>query len=202
MLQQINLYQEIVRKDEQTLALRPLVLVFLGGLVLLLSISGLFLWQSVSLRHQLTTLQSEQTGLVTRLAELTLLYPPKEKSQLLEEEVANLVLARAAREPLMHLLEIESRKNSDGFSALLESLARQNPAGVWLRRVGIAAGGHQLLLMGSTHDPQLAPRYLQQLGQEPTLAGVEFERLQMDRSLEDHGTIDFTLQTTVEVKNE
>lgn len=150
----------------------------------------------------MTTLQSEQTGLVARLAELTLLYPPKEKSQLLEEKVANLVLARDARGPLMHLLEIESRKNSDGFSALLESLARQNPPGVWLRRVGIAAGGHQLLLMGSTHDPQLAPRYLQQLGQEPTLAGVEFERLQMDRSLEDHGTIDFTLQTTVEVKNE
>lgn len=38
MLQQINLYQEIVRKDEQRLALRPLVLAFLGGLVLLLSI--------------------------------------------------------------------------------------------------------------------------------------------------------------------
>lgn len=202
MLQQINLYQDVLRKDERTLALRPLLLAVGGGLLLLLLVSALLLWQSVSLLQQLTTLQREQTRLVAHLAELALQYPPKVKSQLLEEEIANLVLARDARGPLLHLLEIESQKNTGGFSLLLESLARQNPAGVWLRRVGITAGGHQLLLMGSTQDPQLAPRYLQQLGQEPTLAGMEFERLQMDRSLEDPGTIDFTLQTTVEMKDE
>lgn len=202
MLQQINLYQDVLRKEERTSALRPLALAFFGGLVLLLLVSGFLLWQSASLRQQLATLKNEQTRLVAHLAELARQYPPKAKSQLLEEEVANLVLARDGRGPLVQLLKIESQKNTGGFSVLLESLARQNPAGVWLRRVGIAAGGHHLLLVGSTQSPQLAPLYLQQLGQEPSLAGLEFERLQMDRSLDDPGTIDFTLQTTVEVKNE
>jgi len=32
------------------------------------------------------------------------------------------------------------------------------------------------------------------------LAGREFERLQMERSLKDPGTIDFALQSSVEVK--
>jgi Tfp pilus assembly protein PilN len=200
MLQQINLYQDILLKEEQSSALRPLVVAFLGGMALLLVISGWFFWQSVSLRQQLTTLQSEQAGLVTHLAELAILYPPKVKSQLLEQEVANLMLARDARGPLMELLKSESQKNTSGFSPIMESLARQNPPGVWLRRVVIAAGGHNLLLEGSTQNPQLAPRYLQQLGKEPILSGIEFEALQMERSLEDSGTIDFIMQTTVEEK--
>lgn len=202
MLQQINLYQDVLRKEERTSVLRPLALAFFGGLVLLLLVSVFLLWQSGSLRQQLVTLESEQTRLVANLAELARQYPPKAQSQLLEEEVANLVLARDGRGPLVQLLKIESQKNTGGFSVLLESLARQNPSGVWLRRVGITAGGHQLLLVGSTQSPQLAPLYLQQLGQEPSLAGLEFERLLMDRSLDDPGTIDFTLQTTVEVKHE
>lgn len=200
MLQQINLYQDILHQGKRTMALRPLMLVLGGGLVLLFLLSGLLFWRSASLRRQLTTLESEQTRLITHLAELSIQYPPKEKSQLLEAEVANLVRSRDARGPLLHLLEIESLKNTVGFSSILESLARQNPAGVWLRRVGIAGGGHQLLLEGRTQDPQLAPRYLQQLGQEPILAGVEFERLQMERATEDPATINFTLQTTVETK--
>lgn len=200
MLQQINLYRDILNKEERPLAQQALVLAFLLGLVLLLLISGLLLWQSASLQRQLSTLQGEETGLEARLAELKIQYPPKVKSQLLEERVANIVLARDSMEPLLRLLEIESQKNTIGFSAILESLSRKNPAGVWLRRVGIAAGGQQLSLEGSTQDSQLAPRYLRQLGQEPTLAGIEFERLQMDRSLDDPATIDFTLQTTVEVK--
>ena len=200
MLQQINLYQDILSKEERRSTLRPLVLAFITVLVLLLAISALLFGQSVSLRRQATTLQRDETRLVAHLAELSIQYPPQEKSRLLEEKVANLVLARDARGPLLHLLEIESQKNTAGFSAMLECLARQNSPGVWLRRVGIAAGGAQLLLEGSTEDPQLAPRYLQQLGQEPILAGREFERLQMERSLKDPGTIDFALQSSVEVK--
>lgn len=199
MLQQINLYQNVLRTDDRTFRHRPLLLTFFGGLFLLFLATGLLFWQSYSLRHQLRTLQSEQTTLVTRLSELTKQYPPKVKSQLLEKEIANLVIARDARGPLLHLLESENQKNNtEGFSAIIESLALQNPAGVWLRRVKIYAGGRQLRLEGSTHNPNLAPRYLQQLGQSPTLAGIEFDRFQLDRSTDDPGTINFTLQTTVE----
>lgn len=199
-MQQINLYQDLLTKDTRTSTLRPLLLALAAVLGLLLLISGLLIWQNASRRHQLTTLHSEQSALETRLADLSIQFQPKVKSQLLEEEVAALVLARDARGPLFQLLEVESQKNTVGFSTTLESLARQNPAGIWLRRVAIAAGGKHLLLEGSTQNPQLAPRYLQQLGQEPTLTGIEFEALQMELSLEDTSTIDFIMQTTVEGK--
>lgn len=200
MLQQINLYQDVLRKEKGAMALLPLGLALLGGLLLLLLLAGLWSWQNSSLRQQLAALQAEQNTLTTRLAKLPTQYPPKEKSKLLEDEVARLERARDARGPLTQLLVQEREQPAREFSAVLESLARQIPAGVWLRGVGIGARGRRVGLAGSTQEPQLVPRFLQQLATEPTLAGMEFDRMQMNRSTVDAGTVDFTLQTPVEVK--
>jgi hypothetical protein len=200
MLQQINLYRDILNREKLTPSLLPLGLTMGAGVALLLALTLFLFWQGVNLRRQLATLRFEQTGLVARVDSLTKQYPPRQKSLLLEEQVERLVRARDARAPLSGLLAEQSRSNIAGFSSILEGLARRNPAGLWLRRVTIADGGQRLLLAGSTKEPRLAPRFLQELGLEPNLAGMEFEQLLMERSTSDPGTIDFSLQTTKEVK--
>lgn len=200
MFQQINLYQEILRRERAVSS--TILALWLGvPLVLLLLLTGLLFWQTSSLRRELGSLQRQELQQAEQLAELAKQYPPRQQNPQLAEEVARLVAARDARGPLLQVIEAKSRGNRSGFSGFLEGLARPALTGIWLRRIDIAGGGSRLLLEGRTQEPRLAPRYLQQLSEEKVFAGIAFERLQMTRPDDDPDCIDFTLQTaTGEVK--
>ncbi len=69
--------------------------------------------------------------------------------------------------------------SEQGFSTLMQALARQTLEGVWLTAVSVAAGGEQLTLSGRTMDPALLPVYLHKLNAEPAFRGRSFAELKM-----------------------
>ena len=79
------------------------------------------------------------------------------------------------------LLRAGALGRTTGFADRLEALARRHVEGVWIDRMALSGATGSMSLAGATFDPNLVPRYLQNLGAEPVLAGARFDELVIDR---------------------
>jgi MSHA biogenesis protein MshI len=195
MKQQIDLYQRHFRKETPPLAALTvfrLVAVVLAGLLL---IYGLAQWGASVKAGRLGSLEKRLSAEERRIALLAETHPPAKKDPEIEAEVERLREERMAKTRLLRALSTEALVNGGGFSRHLAGLARQHLPGLWLREIQIHGGGRELDLAGSTLEPSLVPRFIQQLGQEAAFAGGEFHSLRLQRSEVDSGLIDFALST-------
>ncbi len=195
MKQQINLYQpEFHPKKDPLPAIRMLAIA--GTLLLLvLSVYGFIAYQAVGLENQLANLQKEEKRLTGNIAELQALIAPKEKSQLLENEIARLATEKEAKKPLIDFLSARQVERSGGFSTYLEALGRQKVGGLWLRRISFGGKTRSMILEGSATDPALVPRYLKRLSADGSFAGVEFSQFRILRSKDNTAKVEFFMET-------
>ncbi|MGE4544377.1 MAG: hypothetical protein AB7D06_09750 [Pedobacter sp.] len=200
MRQQINLYQPALFEKKAPF---PAVLMFiiLGAVVVLaLLVGALCLWRASVLETNLALSQSRQTAALQRIDEYQRQYPPRTADPVLARKVEKMMGDRQARLALLQLLTGGQPGNSVGFSRYLEGLAREDLSTVWLRRIRLSAGGHNLLLEGSATRAADVPLYLQGLNRQQDYAGREFDHLQLTQSEDNRQIVDFLLQTNQEGK--
>ncbi len=200
MRQRINLYQPALFEKKVPFS-AGLMAAMLGVAVLLgLLIGVLCLWRASALESELARLQARQTAALQRIDVYQRQYPPPTPDPALARKVKKMLGDRQAHLALLQLLTNGEPGNRLGFSGHLEGLAREALATVWLRRIRFSAGGHNLLLEGSTTRASDVPLYLQGLNRQQDYAGREFDHLQLSRSEEHPQIINFLLQTTHEEK--
>jgi len=195
MMQQINLYQPIFRKQKRlfsAVALLQVSLVVLAGLFLITIYSY---WQRATLEDDLAQLKVRETDMTARVETLNMQYPQSIKSKQLEHRVAQaeaeILDKRAA---LAKLRELNLGEGGE-FSAYLEGLARQRITDLWLTSILISQGGSHLLLKGSALDPATVPRFLQRLSSETVFNGKQFKSLLMSRPEKEPWHVDFSVST-------
>lgn len=195
MKDQVNLYQ--ARFWPETLGLSGLrvLQVTTAILAVLGLLQGYAQWSVWSQSHRLDSLRERHADEANHILELAKTHPPAQPDSALVAEVEALTVERDAKTRLVRALARQSFGNTEGFSQHIAGLARQHVSGLWLRAVRIRRGGRELALAGSTLDPELVPRFIQQLGREPVFAGADFSSLRLQRSEEDPGRIDFSLGT-------
>ncbi|OEU62118.1 MAG: hypothetical protein BA870_03085 [Desulfuromonadales bacterium C00003094] len=198
MTQQINLYQSAVFIRTSPFAARRLLLAVTVGVGLLLLGYGVARWQLWRTTGHLADLTAQEQAAQQRIVDLQQSYPVKAYSETLARQVTQLRAEKAARLPLLTLLVDHSPDEFPGFSEHLQGLAREDLAGVWLRDVVLADGGHSLVLQGSALRAELVPRYVKRLSRQPSFAGLEFASLVMSRSEDRKEAVDFVLRSTVE----
>lgn len=177
------------------------MLIILGVVVVLALLVGvLCLWRVSVLESRLALSQSRQTEALQRIDEYQHQYPPRKADPVLARKVEKMMADRQGRLALLQLLTSGQPGNSVGFSRHLEGLAREDLSTVWLRRIRLSAGGHNLLLEGSTTRAADVPLYLQGLNRQQDYVGREFNHLQLSQSEENPQVVDFLLQTTQEEK--
>lgn len=198
MNQQINLYQPAVFIKTSPFAARRLVLAVIVGIGLLLLGYGVTRWQLWRTEAHLADLAVQEQAARQRNVDLQQSYPARTHSETLARQVAHLKAEKAARLPLLTLLVDHSPDEFPGFSEHLKGLAQENLAGLWLRDISLADGGHSLVLQGSALRAELVPRYVQRLSRQSSFAGLEFARLVMSRSDDRKEAVDFVLRSTVE----
>lgn len=198
MSQQINLYRPALFEKSVPFSSRIMGAVLVGFLLLALLLYGLARWREDTLRDNLAQLEARQSAAVARIDALRRKYPPRSPDAQLAQHIARLTEERQARLALLDHLTRRRPGNTQGFSRHLEGLAREDLAETWLRRIRLSGGGRNLELEGSTTQASKVPVYLQRLTHQEEFAGREFDRLQLSRSEERPGVIDFLLQTTVE----
>lgn len=200
-VQQVNLYQPILRRQEKVFSSRTLLQALAVVALALLAIWAYGRWQVHALERQVELARSQQAQSEARLQQLQRLYPQPVRDRALGERVAAAERQLAQKRRILHALSDRSFGNEHGFVAPLEGLARQSVEGVWLRALDFSAGGTRLRLSGNALSPELVPRYLQRLSAEPAFAGTEFQTFVMKRA-EDGRGIGFLLSTEADAKGD
>ncbi len=195
MMQQVNLYQPSRYEAPRLAAVNSLLMVTAAAIVLVALYYGLGAWQLDRARSELAQVKTQQGVLTQQRDALMQLAQRRAPSVVLETEAARLAQDLTAKRTVLNLLTGDSAGNRSGFSGHLEGLARRPLRGLWLTGIAIADGGRHLALSGNALSPDLLPRYLEMLGDEPAFAGQEFQTLQMERPTPDATTIEFQLRT-------
>lgn len=200
MMQQINLYRPIFRKQEKKFS--ALAMLQAGGAILvgIAIIYGLIAWQVRDLRTELQRVDQRFAASTKRLDDATKRFGPGTKSKQLEDQVADLEKQIAARLRVRELLSRGIFSNTTGYSDYFVAFARQHVNGLWLTGFDIVGAGEDMLLQGQTSDPALVPRYVQRLSAEQALAGKEFQIFTMSRPAEKNDStrspyVDFLFRT-------
>jgi uncharacterized protein involved in type VI secretion and phage assembly len=193
-MQQINLYQPILRKQEKVFSAKTLLqgnLLVLGGLLLL---SAYTLFQTGQLQEQLAEATQQRNDRLQRLETLRVQYPQRVKDQSLQQQVEQLRKQVQENQQLLSAVENYEDSPTSGFSAHLAGLARQDLRSLWLTRI-VVRGQRQLALEGSALAARDVPALIQRLGTEPVFSGTAFQRVEIQANKET-GQVDFFLNTT------
>lgn len=195
MMQQINLYQPMFRKQKKVFSAVAMLQVGLIVLGLFGLIYASFFWQYQNLQKQLSTADKQAEQIQAQLQT----YKDKQagaiRSKLLEREVARLEREFKKGQKIFKLISEGSLGNTTGFSTYFRGLAAGHIDGMWLTGIDVGQGGRTLDLEGMTLAAELVPKYLQQLASEPVFENIAFNVLDIIRSDEDKGGISFIVGT-------
>lgn len=197
MMQQINLYQPIFRKQKIIFSAMTMLQV---GLFFLLIFTSLYFYQKERLKSyqsQVANADSELVNLAGQVSSIEANQPNNGKSKLLANEIAKLTKELEQRERISRVLTNSSFGNASGFSSFLEAFARGHVEGTWLTDVSIQQGGNSLGLKGKTLSSELVPVYLQKLAEEKSLDGSSFNVMELARIETEEGDaeINFSIST-------
>ncbi len=197
-MQQINLYQPIFRKQKPPMSAAQLLLG--AGLLagLLLGVSAIRFWQNLELQQQLQQARKQHAAVQARLAEVRQRFPAPQKDPKLAEQIKQLRQEINTKQQVLRILSGKSFGNTEGFVAQLTGLARQRIKGMWLTGMKIRAGGTQLDMQGNALRPELLPRYLQRLSNEPVFHGTAFDSFIMTRREQPPRWVEFALRSVDE----
>lgn len=201
-MQQVNLYSEILKQQQQQSGIKLVIAALLALALLCVIFSAFLLWN----------IKKTETEL--NLAKQTLSQQQAQVNELLSK--------RSSQEPNIQLIaEIEQWQNNvneaaqalqmlagreavllRGFSFYLQALAIQSNPDVWLTEIHIDGQKEEVRLKGSTFKPQQIPQTLQQLQNNSALKGLTFAKLVMQQSPKVAGQMDFTLSSSEQPLNE
>ncbi len=197
MMQQINLYQPMFRKQKVVFSALTMLQV---SIFFLLIFSSLYAFQVTKIKPYKTKVVEIDAELLQLSAQVTAFESSqknKGKSKLLENEIEKLSKELEKRERIAKILSSRTFGNTAGFSSYLESFARGHVEGTWLTDVDIGQGGASLGLKGKTLSSELVPVYIQNLAEEKSLQGSSFNVMELARvdKDEEESEISFLIST-------
>jgi hypothetical protein len=198
MIQQVNLYQEILQQNQSRQVISPYIL---GLIVIILLLIGISVYIIVDLNNTKNNLQQAKLQLreaETRIQLIQAQYPVQQINTLLAQEITRTQNILASLSRVIHLLTDKKSDQTQGFSQYFSALARQSISDVWLTTIYINAQTNNFQLQGSTYIAEKIPVFIQKLHKESVFQGKHFEKLIMSQNKESENQIDFTVSSTTE----
>jgi len=200
VVQQVNLYQPIFRKEHVAFSVNMLMLVILAASLCMIGIYGYAWWQNQQIQKLLTTVEARNDHLVQRAGGVDGQLAEPGTDQELERKIRLLGDQQKNRKNLLDKLSSQTGGNHVGFSDYLQGLGRQVLPGMWFRDIKVSGGGALLKLEGSVLQPELVPQLLKKLHDEPAFTGKAFRVVRLNRQDEGTGEIRFLLLTSAEAQ--
>jgi len=192
-MQQVNLYLDEFAPKPQRLGLRSL-LQLLAGVLLLLILIGLFLSQQLSSARQQSA-ESRQ-ALDAVIAAISQSHGDQLAQQNVAMQLEQLLKQVAEQQALLADLKQREASQTKGFASVLQTLAEQHDARLWLTHIAIRHGSLQLA--GETLDAAVVPSWLGRLQTSEPLAGQRFAALSLNRIEDKPGVIAFSVDPGAE----
>lgn len=198
MIQQINLYQDVLKLDQTKTVLNRFYFGLSTVVLFLLGFSLYLVSDLGSNRKMLQQAKQQLTEVEFQLQLVKIQYPKQQINLLLTQEISK---SKNILNNLYTVIDILTDTESDqtqGFSRYFTALARQNIAEVWLSNIAVDGQNNTLRLKGRTYHAEKTPVFLQKLQNEPIFQGRNFAQLIMSQAEKDENMIDFTVSTTIE----
>lgn len=181
MRQQINLHQPILRDEPKLFGAKTASRAFVAVLAALLLISAFATFKVKRLEQTTQALREQQSQMEESLGTASTMSAARSTPGDLAARVKRAEAQVFAAERALGLMRAGAAGRTTGFAARLEALARRHVDGVWIDRMALSGSTEAMSLGGATFDPDLVPRYLQNLSQESVLAGARFDQLAIER---------------------
>jgi len=181
MSQQINLYNPLLLKQQKLFSLKTMTqalgLIVVGMFVFY----GYVSYRVANLEEQAAQTEQQHKTTLAKLERTKAEAGPRAPSALLADELARTEMHLQTRRHIISLLEQGDLGNREGFSGYFRALSRRTMEGLWLTHFQVSGAG-EVGISGRTLKPELVPAFINQLKQEPVLAGKTFASLEMHRA--------------------
>lgn len=181
MRQQINLYQTAAAVVRPALSASTVGRAAVFTVLTLASIWGYGSWEVTRLGRGVDGVRHQQERQQTMVTDLGGASPQPTTLSQLDGRIQKLNADIAVRSRAVAALRSGAAGQTTGFAFRMEALARRHIEGLWLDRLVLGGGAGIVLLAGTTLDPDLVPRYLQNLAADPALKGMRFDDFIIER---------------------
>lgn len=180
MSQQINLYNPLFRKRRAGFDASAMGFALLGLLAVLLALDGYARHRVGAAADQAAAAKRNLAADQAQVAKLTAELAARGTSKLLEDQLKQAEAELGARRRLKAAFESSALGSTEGFSRYMRAFARRAVDGLWITGFTLE-GASAIALSGRVLEPDLVPRYLARLAEEPLLKGARFGALQLSR---------------------
>lgn len=178
MQQTINLFDHLEKRELIKVSSEHIAIAAIVTVCIILLVSVVTLYNSSQDARALQRAQEKDESLQAQLTSLQASSSNDSKAIQRSKQ-----LLKQRREILLSLSS-HRQDDSEGFSDYLAGLGRQQLTGLWLNTIVLRAGGENISLKGRMQDPTLLPRYLQDLGKEPSFSGLRFQLMKIEKYIE------------------
>ena len=163
MIQNVNLYQPLLRTASIPLGPRTIVRLWLLFVLALAAVYGAGWWTKAQTSAELHRLEIDTRIVGGHLRSLEARARAHRPSPLLLSEIARARARLTARRAALAVLANHRYGNRHGFSPVLVALGRAVVPGLWLTRIAIRRGGERVLLAGRAVRAEAVPAYVARL---------------------------------------
>ena len=203
MLQQVNLYEPILRDDQKLFSATAICLGLGAVAAALVAISAFSEWRTRSLDQQLLALRAQESTQKKLAAEANAIVDLAESRDTIESHLKAMAIDLSRRQQALRYLSGGALTGAGdgvlahrGFVGRMTALARQQIDGLWLTGATFASGSGGLELTGGAVSADLVPIYLERLAGEPAIAGTKLQSIEIRQPKKPSGTqIEFTVST-------
>jgi Tfp pilus assembly protein PilN len=179
MRQQINLYQPIFRTQQRIFSSQTIAAALVTIAVALVALWGYGAWKVGHLEKEVDQVARQDKLRAANLASGSAAFAAHANPAQIEARIKSLSDELDRRARALDALRSGAAGGLEGFAPRLEALARSHVDGLWLEAVSFGGSARSMSVSGATVDSRLVPRYLEELQQEPALAGARFDRVEI-----------------------
>ena len=201
MIQQINLYKDILQQQQQKSLLAQVPLLLLSLFVLLLLFSAYTQWQTYSIEQAISLNEQQLKADETKVNSLLARIPAQALDPNLATEVQRLQHTLDDLTQTIQILNIKNPDDSLGFSQYLRAFANQGLKEVWLTHIFITGQPKTITIDGSSSNLEKIPTFIQRLRNEPIFKGQSFAQLKIEKANEAK-QINFSLSSKLQPPEE
>lgn len=194
MIQQINLYKDVLQQQQQKSLLVQVPLLLLSLFVLLLLFSVYTKWHTYKLQQTLTLNEQRLKEDEAKVNSLLARIPAQALDPNLATEVQRLQHTLDDLAQTIQILNIKNPDNSLGFSQYLQAFANQGLKEVWLTHILITGQPKTITIDGSSSNLEKIPYFIQKFRNEPIFKGQSFAQLKIEKA-NDSKQINFSLSS-------
>ncbi|MDX2321281.1 MAG: MSHA biogenesis protein MshI [Moritella sp.] len=188
----VNLYTQAFRPKKERFALAHALVVIIGSLLLMLTLTVLSENENTTLVQQVSNVKQQVGRLEDKVDELSDKVARHVQNPALEQQLELLKTRLQYRDQLLMQLSKLAQVQTSGFAILMSDLALQRDKDIRLNQIRLA--GSSMTLMGVARNHDAIPRWIGKFSGGKSLQGREFSQLNITRN--DDDIIAFTLTNT------